>query len=87
MGVAELRGQFHFADEPFAQQPVAQLGVDDLDRDPAVRMLLHGQKHARHAAGADLALDVVVGREAFAQRVESVEHQRQLNRPRRGEAG
>ena len=64
--VAELRREIHFADEALAQQTVAQLRVDDLDRDPAVRVLLDGQEDARHTAGADQALDVVVRGEAFA---------------------
>src|SRR3989442_15256801 len=64
--VAELRREIHFADEALAQQTVAQLRVDDLDRDPAVRALLGGPEDARHTAGADQALDVVVRGEAFA---------------------
>src|SRR5207245_5300068 len=72
---------------PLAQQAVTQLGGDDLDRDPAVRVLLDGQKDPGHAAGADLAFDVIVRGEAGAQRVEGVEHQRQLSaRPRTGRA-
>ena len=87
VGVAELGGEVHLTDEPLAQQPVAQLGGDDLDRDPAVRVLLDGQKDPGHAAGADLAFDVIVRGEAGAQRVEGVEHQRQLSaRPRTGRA-
>src|SRR2546430_14502603 len=54
---------------------------------PAVRVLLDGQKAPGHAAGADLAFDVIVRGEAGAQRVEGVEHQRQLSaRPRTGRA-
>jgi len=80
--VAELGGQVHLADEPLAQQAVAQLGVDDFDRHPAMRVLLDGQIHPRHAAGADLTFDVVVGGEAPPQQVQHVGHARKLAVPR-----
>src|SRR5438874_9973656 len=52
----------------------AYLGIEHFDRHPAMRMLLHRQEHPGHAAGADLALDVVAGSETLAQGVEHVEH-------------
>src|SRR5207245_1503845 len=46
VGMAELGGQVHFADEPLAQQAGADLRVEHLDRHAATRVLLHRQVDA-----------------------------------------
>ena len=79
VGMAELGGQVHFADEPLAQQAGADLRVEHLDRHAATRVLLHRQVDAGHAAGADLALHVEARGETFAERIEDVEHRRQVS--------
>src|SRR3989454_3490981 len=79
--MAEVRGDVHFANEPLAQEAGGHLRVEHLDRHPAMRMLLHRQEHPGHAAGADLAFDIVAGRQALTQRVEHIEHARKLAVP------
>ena len=67
MGVAELGGEVHFANEPLAQEPIGDLRVEHLDRDAPMRVLFDGQVHPRHAPRPDFAFDVVVGREELPQ--------------------
>src|SRR3989454_9992938 len=74
VGMAELGGEVHFADEPLAQQAGADLRVEHLDGHAATRVLLHRQVDARHTPGADLALHVEARGETFAERIEHVEH-------------
>ena len=68
------RGQLDLAEE--ARDPVraAELGPDDLDRDgPAVAQVFR-QVHGGHAAGADLALELVAFAERRPQPLESICH-------------
>ena len=69
MRVRELRGEIHLANEPLAQQPGGQLGIEHFDRDAAMRVFFDGEVNASHSANADLAFDVIVGSEGFAERV------------------
>src|SRR5204862_8344073 len=70
------------ANEPLAQQAGGHLRVEHFERHPAVRVLRHRQEDPGHAPRADLAFDVVVGRQARAQGVEHVNHARNLADPR-----
>src|SRR5256886_4129153 len=81
VGMAEVRGEVHFANEPLAQEAGGHLRVEHLDRHPAMGMLLHRQEHPGHAPGADLAFDIVTGRQALTQRVGHIEHARELSGP------
>ncbi len=67
VGVAEPRRKLDFPDEALAKLGPRDLGVHHLHRHLARRMVFRGQEHARHATGADLSLDGVMGREPFAQ--------------------
>src|SRR5216117_1387618 len=82
VGMAEVRGEVHFPNEPLAQQAGGHLRVEHFDRHAAMRVLLHRQEDPGHAPRADLAFDVVVGRQARAQAVEHVNHARNLADPR-----
>src|SRR5439155_4188030 len=81
VGMAEVRGDVDFANEPLTQETRGHLRIEHFDRDAAMRMLLHRQEHPGHAAGADLAFDVVTGGQALAQGVEHVQHARNLAFP------
>src|SRR5436190_15806203 len=81
--MAEVRREVDLADEPLPQQAGGDVGVQDLDRHPPVGVLLHGQEHPGHAAGADLPLHVIAVSEACTQGREHIEHERQVSHPRR----
>src|SRR5207247_2611745 len=60
VGMAEVRGEVHFANEPLAQQAGGHLRVEHFDRHAAMRVLLHRQEAPGHAPRADLAFGVAV---------------------------
>ena len=59
VGMLQPRGGADFAQEAVAAERCPEVGVQDLDGDGAVVLAVMGTEDGRHAAGADLAEDVV----------------------------
>ena len=63
----ERGGEVDLAQEPLAAERLGEVVVEDLDGDVAVVLEVAGEVDGRHAAGAELALDAVVGGERRRQ--------------------
>ena len=59
VGMLQPRGGADFAQEAVAAERGPEVGVQDLDGDGAVVLAVMSAENGRHAAGADLAEDVV----------------------------
>ncbi|MNC96438.1 hypothetical protein D3C83_138090 [compost metagenome] len=63
MRVLQLGSQEDFAAEALDRDAGEQFRREDLDYDPAIEGALEGDVRSRHAAAAELALDVVAARQ------------------------
>src|SRR6185437_13481394 len=72
--VLELSGDSDFAEEPVGADDRADFGAEYLDRDLPVVLEVGGEVHHRHAALADLAVELVAAGEAVLEIVEEVGH-------------
>ena len=61
VGLLQRRGELNLSGEALRAERGAQLRREHLDDDASAELVLGGDKHARHAATAKLALDGVVG--------------------------
>src|SRR5262249_51358881 len=63
IGMLQIRRHPDLGQEPLAAKDGAQLRAEDLERNVAVVAKIAGEVDGRHAAAADLALDLVAARE------------------------
>jgi hypothetical protein len=66
----QVGGDLDLGEKPFAADYRAELGVEDLDRDPAMMFCVARQVDRCHSTSADLALDDVAIGEYLAEAVE-----------------
>ena len=65
--MCKARGDTDLAKEPLRPHRCRKLGPKHFDRDLAAVLLLFGQVHRRHAAGAQLPLDGIPGSEGITR--------------------
>jgi len=65
----ETRGGLDLYDEAVGAEDGGELGLQHLERDPAVVLEVLGEVNGGHAAGAELALDAVAALEGRVQTI------------------